>query len=70
MRLKPYFDKGMMPTVSQNDGSSIPLAAFTFGPAGVAAQGLWAEIYRMAHERTVEALRPTRYDHALRASAN
>ena len=70
MRLTPYFEKGMMPAASQNDGSSIPLHAFAFGPAGMAAQGHWAEIYRLAYERTVEALRPTRYDFALRASAN
>jgi hypothetical protein len=70
MRLKPYFEKGMMPTASQNNGASIPLAAFAFGPSGIAAQGQWAEIYRVAYERAVEALRPTCYDFALRASAN
>jgi hypothetical protein len=30
----------------------------------------WLEIYRIARERTEEALRPTRYDRALLAAIN
>jgi hypothetical protein len=37
---------------------------------GIVATSHWAEIYRIAHDRTVEALRPTSYDRALRATAN
>jgi hypothetical protein len=70
MRLDQYFDKGMMPTVVDNKAASIPLTAFAFGPAGMQAQGSWAEIYRVAYERTMEALRPTRYDRAMLATDN
>ncbi len=48
----------------------MPLQAFAFGPMGSFACGPWAEIYRLAYERTVEALRPTRYDRAMLAPAN
>jgi len=70
MRLDRYFEKGMMPSVKEDQGVSLPLVAFSFGPVGIVPQGQWAEIYRVAYERTVEALRPTRYDRASRASAN
>jgi hypothetical protein len=43
---------------------------FVFCQSSAAAPGLWVEIYRIARERTVEALRPTLYDRALHASAN
>jgi hypothetical protein len=43
---------------------------FVSGSFGCAGSGHWAEIYRIARERTFEALRPTRYDRALHASIN
>jgi hypothetical protein len=47
-----------------------PFGPFATGPFGVVETGHWAEIYRIARERTAEALRPTQYDRALRASIN
>ena len=70
MRLDRYLTQDVMPTVSRDEASSMPFGPFAFGPVGFVAQGQWAEIYRLAYERTVEALRPTRYDRALLASAN
>ena len=70
MRLDRYFTQDVMPTVSHDEGASMPFGPFAFCAVGIVAQGQWAEIYRVAYERTVEALRPTRYDRALLASAN
>ena len=59
-----------MPTVIRNEGASMPFGPFTFFPVGMVATNQWAEIYRIAYERTVEALLPTRYDRAMRATEN
>ena len=70
MRLDHFFDKGKMPTVPEEGVSSIPLTVFAFGPSSMMAQGPWAEIYRVAYERTLKALRPTGYDRAMLALEN
>jgi hypothetical protein len=70
MRLDRHFETGMKPVVSSNKGVPMPLHAFAFGPMGMAPTDHWAEIYRLAYERTVEALRPTRYDRAMKALSN
>ncbi len=49
---------------------SIPLHGMAFGAMGPVPNPQWVEIYRVAYERTVEALRPTRYDRAMAALAN
>ena len=70
MRFDDYFKKDVIPTTNHNEGAAMPFGTFAFCPVGIAATSQWAEIYRIAHERTVEALRPTRYDRALQATSN
>jgi hypothetical protein len=70
MRLERYFVEGMKPTVSANPDAPLPLHAFAFGPLGSSNVSQWAEIYRLAYQRTVESLQPTRYDFAMKAFAN
>jgi hypothetical protein len=70
MRFDRYFAQDAMPTASPAEGTSMPLGSFVVCPVGIVTPGQWAEIYRLAHQRTVEALRPTRYDRAMTASAN
>jgi hypothetical protein len=70
MRLDPYFETGMKPTVLANQDLPMPLHAFAFGPMGMAPVGHWAELYRLAYERTIEALKPTGYDWAMKAVRN
>jgi hypothetical protein len=70
MRLDPYFETGMKPTEISRQDVPMPLHAFAFGPMGMAPIGQWAEVYRLAYERTVEALKPTGYDRAMKAISN
>ena len=64
------FGADLNPMIDRNERSAMPFGAFAFCPPGIIAASQWAEIYRIARERTLEALRPTHYDRALRASAN
>lgn len=65
-----YFREGAKPDAVPPQVTALPSGTFAFCHPGIVTTGHWAEIYRIAHERTVEALRPTSYDRALRATTN
>jgi hypothetical protein len=70
MRLDGYFSEGVNPNTIRHEGAAMPFGTLAFWAVGFVPTSQWAEIYRIAYERTVEALRPTRYDRAFRATAN
>jgi hypothetical protein len=70
MRLDGYFATAAMTSSATPTSQPWSLNHFTFGPMGTGLASHWAEIYRVAYERTIEALRPTRYDRAMQATAN
>lgn len=69
MRLDRHFREIEGPTVAREQ-AFVPVSFEAFCPAGSGLPAPWAEAYRLAYLRSVEALRPTRYDRALAAPAN
>jgi len=69
MRLDGYFDQGEIPTTIRNEGAAMPFGPFAFYPVAIVATSQWPR-FTGSLRADGRGARPTRYDRALRATAN